>query len=166
MVTAVEARYDFPDAYEAVVRVLAFNIQATWNAVLASTGSAKNRELFERITNPQIGDIVLEVTSLRRWNTPDWPGPALGILVAVEQEPSYTKAQWRAKLKHDRECVAEHRNPWGFGSFESFSAWVAKQDPDVVPTYPVYVLETLVGEHEVMRWENAKFIAGLVDWPR
>lgn len=174
MASSVEelTRHDFEAGYEAVVHALALNIYATWTAVLCGDPTPKQKEIYERMKDMQPGDLVLEVSSMVRRR--EWPGLGIGILREIEQVPYYTRKQWRMACREEQreyERLKIKYPPDGQPPDAWSYDWLRwkngpRQHTDPIPTEAVYVIEPLLGEeNETARWENARFIAGWLDFP-
>lgn len=66
------------------LRLIAVNGLMTHRALLVGWRSPFTERLYQRITNPRVGDLVLETTSR---GSAEWPGAALGYLDRVVMEP-------------------------------------------------------------------------------
>lgn len=67
------------------VWLLAHSMLALRSACLVGDQAPVVKEMWKRMENPQIGDIVLETGTV--WKA-DWPERALGRLVAKEKDPA------------------------------------------------------------------------------
>lgn len=75
--------------------LLALNGWTAWGLAISAHGSPKGREAFDRIRHPQVGDLVLEVSTVYGWKSKSAsPGSALGKLLRIEQEPVSTPEVW------------------------------------------------------------------------
>ena len=91
------------------------------------------QETYRRMTNPKVGDLVLEITTYRR---EPWDPGGLGYLDRVTVEPAMSEEDWDA---------GEEGAPWS-------------ECPTMVVHYLRPFVPTIDGKHEV-RWHNAEFIA-------
>ncbi len=68
---------------EDLVYLIAINAYATWTATLIGNAHPSTKALYLRMRNPQIGDLVLETSTIHR---EPWDPGALGRLVGVSKE--------------------------------------------------------------------------------
>lgn len=66
-----------------LARILAVTLDSLWRLALASHATPFGEALFERMSNPQVGDLVLETTSMHRR---PWPYESLGVLKAIDDD--------------------------------------------------------------------------------
>lgn len=83
----------FPEALSSqdTAGLLAEVAYERWRATLVGNPAPVVRDMYERITNPQPGDLVLEVTTRGR---DGWPGPALGRLLFVAGRKPRSEDEW------------------------------------------------------------------------
>lgn len=158
-------------SYESLVRLLAANI---YRAYYNSTGSQAPfyKEQFERHTNPVPGDVVIEITSMVR---KDWPRHAIGVLQAIEHEPTYTPGQWAEVCESEAERyerLKQEGREVSFGGGDWIDEWLLRKGPrkvtDPIPTDAIYVIVPFLSEHTSIRWGNCRMVAGAYDptqWP-
>lgn len=68
-----------------LIWLLAHSILAIHSACLVGNPAPKVKEMYERMSHPQPGDVVLETGTC--WRA-DWPERALGRLIRIERGPN------------------------------------------------------------------------------
>lgn len=122
-------------------RMVAIAGYTAYTNTLSGTMSPRQRAAFDRMTHPQVGDLVLEITTLWSWlDKPDgMPGAALGYLRCERDEPCIDQVALDA-MHADGEF------------FIRLSETIAE-----IPHEKVQYVLPLDGAKEA-RWVNASFI--------
>jgi hypothetical protein len=111
-------------------RLIAIGAYTAYSNSLVGNPAPKVREYFERVSHPQVGDVVLEMSTVWRWaahavEAPRKQYPELGVLLRVTEEP--------------------------FPAAEG-------EEPDPTVTETVHYIQPLDGSVPEYRWTNARFI--------
>lgn len=114
-------------------------------ASLVGNPAPNTREIYDRISTPRPGDLVVEATRRR---DPDRAYRGFGILLAHRQEWASTDADWAAYL--DAERLASPDGTVFDDERLKEDAWYVQYGP---------------GHRDICRWENASFIAFPVEMP-
>jgi hypothetical protein len=125
---------------ETLLRLIALNGYAAYRNAMAVPRTTIG-DAFHRAIHPQPGDLVLEKTTVFRWAGEDTsPGPALGYLLRVVQEPIVTQ-----------EALDEmHRQGDYYNALD--------EKLDDIPKEKVFYIKPLDGSVPEYRWHNADFI--------
>lgn len=132
---AAQPRTERPSIY----RLLAIAGYTAYSNSLVGSQAPKVAEYFERIRNPQAGDLVVETSTIHH---EDWNPAALGWLLDIADEPVETEEEHRAMLAE--------------GDY-----WKTKNEGyDAVPLERVWCVEPLDPDAPCpFRWHNADFIS-------
>ena len=93
--------------------LLAASAYVAWSNTLCGDPSQVQKAYYERMRKPEIGDLVLEVTTFRRASSSD----KIGRLLSIEDEPypdweddepAPTRKVWTIKTLDGRECRWEN----------------------------------------------------------
>lgn len=76
--------------WERLVEITAYNLHG---ACLVGNPAPKVAAMYERMKSPQVGDLVLEISTI--WD-PERVGTRLGRLLRHVREPVYTPEEWGA----------------------------------------------------------------------
>jgi hypothetical protein len=114
-----------------LARLVAINGYAAWSATLVGDPAPSVRALYDRMRDPQPGDLVLETSTGYR---EPWDPGALGYLDRVVMEPAMSPEQWAEG--------ADEGEPLPYEQIWYVRPFVPTED----------------GKWEV-RWHNASFIA-------
>lgn len=99
------------------------------------------KEIYQRITNPRVGDLVVE-SSLGVWTTdPHRKVPAFGYLIEKRREWWHTDDEWSALLAEDPDAYGDDPRP-------TDEAWYVQYGPAPSTVY---------------RWVNCSFLAVPID---
>lgn len=131
--------------FSQLLRMVAINAYAAWTNTLVGNPAPAVKEQFERTTNPQPGDVVLETSTVWTWakhsdEAPRDQYPALGVLLRVVQEPIVT-AEQLSKLHAEGDHYVR-----------------AGETLDEIPKERVTYIRPLDGSVPEYRWTNASFI--------
>lgn len=105
------------------------------SATLVGNPAPLVADMYQRITHPQIGDLVVETAALYRWRKPDDRLKSLGYLLEHRTEWCHTDAEWAA-------AVAE--GPW--------------DEEDNRPTDHAWYVQYAPNPEAVCRWVNCSFL--------
>jgi hypothetical protein len=135
---------DLDDAALARRLMMIQTAQALYSAVLVGNPAPKVAKLYARMSKPQPGDLVMEVTgSHRRGTDSDSAIKGFGILIAARREWMQTDEEWAAELAEGGlEPEDRHYD----------DAWYVQYGP---------------AAEDVCRWTNAAFVAipTTPEWP-
>jgi len=121
---------------------LAMSGYAAYSNSLSGAQTPAMRAFFERATHPQVGDLVLEITSAWAWRrNSSSPGASLGVLLRRTSEPVIT-----AEALAELHAVGEYYRHAG-------------ETIDDIPKEDVIYIRPLDGSFEECRWSNCQFIA-------
>lgn len=73
-----------------IIRLLVVNAYHAWNNCLVGDPTPRIAELYKELSNPQVGDMVLETSTFGRKRRT----PAIGRLTKVAREPAYPTDEW------------------------------------------------------------------------
>lgn len=144
------------------MNLLAFNIERAFSLALYGSGSVpKASEMFERMSHPVVGDLVVEITSVRV------DPQRIGVLLELLDEPSYTPDQWAEVLEHERAVIERAKLPGARHDPMGVDAFYVSRGPRWPETTPIpmersFVIEPLLGDEDRVTWGNARFVAGFV----
>lgn len=136
---------------EAVPRRLAFNglADCLYRACLVGNPAPVVARMWERIRDPQIGDLVLEQSSRYRKDE-DTQIKRLGILLAHRTEWWETDEEWAAQVEQERIHFEEFkRGPYGQPG-DTF-------EPDERMTDHAWYVQYGPGAGDICRWVNCMF---------
>lgn len=117
-------------------RMLTLLAHELHNAVLVGNPAPKVRRIYERISDPQVGDFVYESTTLRRDDSEVWVRGS-GFLTAITDEPLCTDEQWEQYKREEPYLTDEDRD------YGTERVWYVRYGPS---------------EQDVCRWVNASFL--------
>lgn len=123
-------------------RLVAVNGYAAYLNTVVGKPAPRVQVEFERSSNPEPGDLVLETTSSWLWANHESvdPGAALGILLRSGREPIMNR--------HDFDQMHADGEYWN----EPGEAY------EDIPTEQIYYIRPLDGSVDEVRWHNASFI--------
>lgn len=124
--------------------VLAATAGHLYGACLVGNPAPRVAEMWQRISNPREGDLVIEDTARHGWRRwPDRLTRGLGVLLLVREEWASTDEEW-AKI------VADEAPYGGISDDErgTDTAWYVQYGPSAA---------------DVCRWTNCGFMA--IPWP-
>jgi glycine cleavage system aminomethyltransferase T len=118
---------------------------ALWKAALNGAHTESGRALYERMTNPRMGDLVVETTGMRHPGRADRDGSksalhSFGIMLGERTEWACTDERWREYVEEAHEQGEE------------------LPDSSRVSTEAVYVQYGPKAD-DICRWVNASIIA-------
>lgn len=118
-------------------RMMANLAMALHSATLVGNPAPVVQRMYERMTHPQVGDLVLETSTFYRTYAPCYDAPSYGILLAVRDEWAQTDEEYAKDL-------AENLN--------------GEQDGWRGIEYNVHYVQYGPKPADVYRWHNATFI--------
>lgn len=127
-----------------LLQLIAINAYAAYCNVLMGTSAPRGREIFERMTHPEPGDLVLETSTI--WqaarHAEDVPKqlPCLGVLLRVVDEPVCTQADLDAMHAEGDSYTSPNES---LADIPRERVWYIQPLDNSVPEY---------------RWTNASFI--------
>lgn len=122
-------------ARRTIMANLVYHLQ---DAVLVGDPAPKVADLWNRMKNPQVGDLVVETSANLRWSDPERSAMGFGILLAHRDEWAQTDDEW-----------ASQENSPGLDEFGQ---------PRPVERR-VYYVQYGPQPDDVCRWTNCDFIA-------
>jgi hypothetical protein len=125
------------------LRLLAINVYTQWGNLLMGSAPPRIQAAYERMKNPQVGDVVLETSTMwQNARNADGEGqfPNIGTLLRVAQEPIMSAEDF-AKMHADGDYWER-----------------ADETLDDIPKERVYYIAPLDGSVPEYRWTNASFI--------
>jgi hypothetical protein len=155
-------RHDYEAGYEAAMGVLARTIHECYmQAAMAASHAPRAKEMFDRMREPKVGDLVIEVSSMHRR---EWPESAIGVLREIVTEPTMDQAQWAEVCEYEQEKYDRLRElgppPAGYDWTDEFLlSRGPRKATDPIPTEDSYVIEALLGPEPVVTWGNARFVS-------
>lgn len=91
---------------ERLIESLIYNL---YGATLVGNPAPSVKALHDRMVNPKVGDLVLEVSSI--WQE-GRTGTRLGRLVKIALEPMYTAEQWYGDMEAEPEEKIPNEHVW------------------------------------------------------
>lgn len=122
---------------------MAFHLQ---RATLVGTRAPIVQQMWDRISAPRVGDLVVESTYYFPNRDMDHRAKSLGILLAHREEWAQTDEEWAAEAEADRACNREngYEPDLGIERARETDAWYIQYGNDAV---------------DVCRWTNCTFYA-------
>lgn len=109
-----------------------------WGLALQSPASPSGRSTYERMRDPRMGDLVMEVTSFRRLRDEETRTHGFGILLGKRKEWASTDEEWASLMADEPEDLrGNHNRP-------TDTAWYIQYGPKAT---------------DICRWTNCSFIA-------
>jgi hypothetical protein len=127
-----------------LVRLVAINAYASWHNTVVGNPAPRVAELYEKLSDPRPGDLVLETSTVWRWARSAYEAPldeypALGTLMRKVEEPVV-----------DQEALDKMH--------ASGDYWLREGETLAdIPTETVWYIVPLADTQE-RRWTNASFI--------
>ena len=147
MIGPIEARlgtFNDEQRWIYLLQLVAINAYAAYSNVLMAATAPRGKEIFERTSHPEVGDVVLETSTIWKAarHAEDTPKqfPNLGVLLRVVDEPIMTQDALD-KMHADGDY------------YERAGETLAD-----IPKERVWYLQPLDGSVPEYRWTNASFI--------
>lgn len=128
---------DMPDGYiplqpnPRLLQLIKINAYLAYDATLVGNPAPKVQELRDELSNPKIGDLVVETSTIYQRNPHD-PGESIGRLVRIVEEPLMPPGQ--------------------------SLLGTPLEEGEKGPTETAWYLKLELGDGREMRWTNARFI--------